>query len=64
MIVDKPFGLTFLDLCLARDVQVSYLKWFGGQPDRRQHFLFVIFLGDRHWWEPLKEGTSTVNADL
>ena len=30
LVTDKPFGLTFLDVSVAFDAQVSYFEWFGG----------------------------------
>ena len=46
MIADKPFGTCVSLPFGATGAQMSYLKWFGGSPDGRGHFCFVLlFMG-------------------
>ena len=42
VILDKPFGLTFLHSCSATGLPLSYLKWFGEQPDGKEDSRLVV----------------------
>ena len=64
MVANESLGLTFLYDSEANDAQALYFKGFGGPPDRKEHFLFMVFCPDRSLWEPLKDGTDTVTTDL
>ena len=43
VIADKPFGLTFLDVVGATNVQVSHVLCFGGPPDGKSHICLRLF---------------------
>ena len=39
MVADELFGRTFLYFFGATDASSPYSKWFGGQPDGKEHIL-------------------------
>ena len=55
MVADEPFGLTFLDVLRATNVQVSYLKGLEGSHAESSLFVVVIILGIP-WWGTIKGG--------
>ena len=45
MVADESIGPTFLKDSGANIAQVSYLKRFGGPPDRKEEFVLWYFVG-------------------
>ena len=57
--VQKSFGLTFTNVSGAPEALVLYFKWFGGQPDGRQHSSLGVFFVDRPVVGTIKGGLKS-----
>ena len=46
VMVQEEFGLPFANVFGALEALVSYFKWFGGQPDGKQHSGLMVNVPD------------------